>query len=747
MSEIQGIQIGESRLLGKPKKVKYPVTKTKFVLEGDETQEQINKRLWKALSEVLVAQNVLAISEDGYWIVDGQKTDFKAVGDKGEPGVDGKTPLLRVSADGMSLEISTDGGDTWLPFIVDFNKLRVLGYVDSIAMLPKNANIGDIYGVWNQEAQEGQGAYELYINTVKDWVEDYTITKVYDYDTELPSSATDGTAVLVPVIDLTLDKEKVDGYKVYKFNLATNGWVLVLNTAEIYANKEDIINYGDNVYALVQGATEGTYELYKRQTGWIYFGTNASITYHLVQDINEGTPTNVLSGKTVKDAVEAEASVREQAVSEINQTIDSFKQEVKDTYGDYTENPEFVRVVTDKEDKVLYGVQKDGNFYFGAGCPQQVKDYIQQKIDTIMGVGDVTEKIDTINEMIAFFEGIRNDETLRHLLETSAASIAAERARAEAAEQALDIAKVNKEEGKGLIPLQYIEETDNLEFIHVETDAEDKVLEGIQKDGTKVVGGGINIGGNASIEGDATIKGNVTVNGISYQVIESPEWIWAILDTKDKIVCGIRQDGKFVADVDGIDSKLAEIISQVDAKMQELEDNVTTKLAVLTDIFYAVESSEWIDVKTDSQDKVLEGTHTDGSKEFYDSVTVRKELTVGDSIELNAASQSSVENPEYLETKQDAEDKILEGIKTDGTKVIGGNLEVGGDMKIGGEINFTNGIPQEIVDYVAANTGSGISSIEYEDETGDMYATYDDADGVTDVYMDENGDIYAEIEE
>lgn len=218
-------------------------------------------------------------------------------------GADGISPILRISPDGLSIEISSDNGQTWLPFQKDFNKLRVLGYVDSVVQLPASANIGDIYGVWNQEAQSGAGAYELYIQTVRDWILDYTITKVYDYDTELPSSAADGTAVLVPVTDLTLDKEKIDGYKVYRYSLTNNGWIMILNTAEIYANKTDIINYGDNIYALVQSATEGTYELYKRSVGWVQFGTNASITYHLIQNIQEGTEQNILSGLAVKDAI------------------------------------------------------------------------------------------------------------------------------------------------------------------------------------------------------------------------------------------------------------------------------------------------------------------------------------------------------------------------------------------------------------------------------------------------------------
>lgn len=678
----------------------------------------------------------------------------------GADGKDAINPILRISHDGLSIEISSDNGHTWLPFQKDFNKLRILGYLESVAQLPVSANIGDIYGVWNQDAQSGVGAYELYVQTVRDWVEDYTITKVYDYDTELPSSATDGTAVLVPVTDLTLDKEKIDGYKVYKFNLATNGWILVLNTAEIYANKEDIINYGDNVYALVQGATEGTYELYKRSVGWVKFGTNASITYHLIQDIQDGTETNVPSGKAVKDSVNGEATLREQAINDVNvaiseldtrttENLDSFKQEVKDTYGVNTENPEFVRAVLDNEDKILYGVQKDGNFYFGAGCPQQVKDYVQQKIDTIIGVGDITEKIDTINEMIAFFDEISHDTALKELLAASAQAVTEEKERAEAAEQHLDDVKVNKEEGKSLINAEYAEGVhyiESPEFAEIKLDAEQRILEATYKDGTKLFPAGFRVNGVAEYDG-ATVT-----------TISNPEFVAVWVDNSNRILLGIKSDANIFFGYgvpsqikDYIDEEIYKVspegVHEIIAFIGEYLGSATLQelLSKKVDGEYT-ENVEYVEVKVDSNDKIIEATREDGTKVFPAGIETPKANFEGTIIE-NAA------NPEYAEIKVDAKNKLLEGTKTDGTKVIGGNLEISndlnikGDVEVGGNVSYKNGIPQAIIDYVAANTGSGVTNIEYEDETGDMYATFDDADGVTNVYMEENGDIYAEIEE
>ena len=426
------------------------------------------------------------------------------------------------------------------------------------------------------------------------------------------------------------------------------------------------------------------------------------------------------------------------------------------TYGYYINNPEFVRAVTDKDDKVLYGVQKDGNFYFGAGCPQQVKDYIQQQLDTIMGVDDVTEKIDTINEMIAFFEGIRNDETLQQLLAASAQAVAEEKTRAESVERHLDEVKANKEEvnaaldtkvdkeeGKSLIDAEYAEGVhyiESPEFAEIKLDAEDRILEATYKDGTKLLPAGVRV------------KGAVEHDGATIITVDNPEFVGAWLDAADHILMAIKADGDIMFGI-GVPSQIKayidEKISEVSPEgLQDIIDFIGEYLgnATLQELLDKkvdgeyIENPEYIDVKLDSNDKVIEAIKENGTKVLPAGVETPK-------VNLEDTTIENKANPEYIEAKVDAEDKLLEGIKTDGTKVIGGKLEVGGDIRLNGEVNFTNGIPQEIVDYVAANTGSGVSNIEYEDETGDMYATFDDADGVTDVYMDENGDIYAEIEE
>jgi len=73
---------------------------------------------------------VITISADGYWVINGEKTDVKAEGTKGEQGTSGNTPTVEISADGFWVinGIKTDvkakgesGNDGKNSYLVIFN--------------------------------------------------------------------------------------------------------------------------------------------------------------------------------------------------------------------------------------------------------------------------------------------------------------------------------------------------------------------------------------------------------------------------------------------------------------------------------------------------------------------------------------------------------------------------------------------------------------------------------------------------
>lgn len=219
--------------------------------------------------------------------------EFK--GPSGADGEDGTSPIIRIN--GNRFEQSTDNGKTWSALSDKFdNRLYIKGYEDSVDELPKNALMGDIYGVgpiyMDDDVEHTKPYYQMYVNTVTSWDKSYTITKVYQGDTELPQSAQDGETVLI--------KRSTDKYLIYRY--INNSWNLLANLAEIYVQKEDIINRGDNIFALVQAEAESQYDLYERVVSWKNFGTYNSISAGIVQELGDGENV-VMSQRAVKEAI------------------------------------------------------------------------------------------------------------------------------------------------------------------------------------------------------------------------------------------------------------------------------------------------------------------------------------------------------------------------------------------------------------------------------------------------------------
>jgi hypothetical protein len=120
--------------------------------------------------------------------------------------------------------------------------------------------------------------------------------------------------------------------------------------------------------------------------------------------------------------------------------------------GFYEDNPEFVKVNIDSSNKILYGVRKDGDFYFGGGVPSQIKselDVINNKIDN-----DIEEALDQV------------DASINELREEIDSSISA---------------RINE--------LGFYE--DNPEFVKVSIDSSSKLLYGVRTDGDFYFGAGV----------------------------------------------------------------------------------------------------------------------------------------------------------------------------------------------------------------------------------------------------------------
>lgn len=307
----------------------------------------------------------------------------------------------------------------------------------------------------------------------------------------------------------------------------------------------------------------------------------------------------------------------------------------------YIQNKEFIFAKVDANDKLLFGIQWDGTPVFGK--TSAVEDRLQsqvtllaEKVATILGDGDTTNVIDTMNELKKFFADIENTETLAGIL-TNLDNVA----------KKLDKTTIKDEEGNVQdTPFRVIS---NKEFIWAVVDSEDRVLYGIYRD---------------------TGKPYYPLNEM-YHIIQNEEYFAAWLDANDKIVLGIRRDGEIIGEIHAVNA-----LKKVIHSLREKVDTINASLQELLDIFSMQENPEYLAVEKDADGRILSATYNDGSHYVHDlksetfDTKVNKEVGKTLINEDVANSKKSIEDQEErMELITDSDDKILGYREKDGTKV------------------------------------------------------------------------------
>lgn len=218
----------------------------------------------------------------------------------------------------------------------------------------------------------------------------------------------------------------------------------------------------------------------------------------------------------------------------------------------YVENPEFVQVVTDSDEKVLYGVKPDGDFYFGAGVPSQIQNEVDTtaatKVDKVEGKGLSTEDYTTAEKGKLGALPTNADLTTALGLKANSADVYNKTAADE-----LLVGKVDKVEGKGLSTNDYTDEEkevantseliDNPEYLEVKTDSEGRPLTGIKSDGFVSDSIGHEVAGNRQYAED------------------NPEYSYVCLDKDGHVIWGIKKDGNVVFAA-GVPDEMKQYVAQ-----------------------------------------------------------------------------------------------------------------------------------------------------------------------------------------
>lgn len=276
------------------------------------------------------------------------------------------------------------------------------------------------------------------------------------------------------------------------------------------------------------------------------------------------------------------------------------------------ESPEFIKVIVDANDHLLFTINLDGEVDWGKGIPAPIRAKLQEIINQCQQ--DKTDILESINAA----------------KEELSASITA-----------LQEGKVNKEEGKSLIEDEVKEcfrVISNEEFIKAIVDSDDKVLFGFYR---------------------ATGKPYYPLNEM-YHVIQNKEFFAAWVTTDDKVVLGIRRDGEIIGEIHAVNA-LKKVISQLQsdlASLQEKVGTIDTSLKELLDVFSLQENPEFLAIEKDADGKILSATNPDGSHYIHNA----KSETIPTEFE-------HIEDPEKrTEITTDAEDKVLSYRDSQGKK-------------------------------------------------------------------------------
>lgn len=278
------------------------------------------------------------------------------------------------------------------------------------------------------------------------------------------------------------------------------------------------------------------------------------------------------------------------------------------------ESPEFIKVIVDANDHLLFTINLDGEVDWGKGIPAPIKAKFQEIINQCQQ--DKTDLLESINTL----KGI------------------------------LDKTTIKDEEGIVFeTPFRYIQ---NEEFIFAKVDAEDKLLFGIQWDGTPVFG-----------------KTSAVEDRLQEQVTLLAERVATIIGFEDttNVIDTMNELKKFFAEIENtqtltsilknlknLNTKFGEDIKNLQDTKVDKEEGKSLIENEVKECFRVISNEEFLWAVVDSEDRVLFGFYRATGKPYYP---------------LNEMYHVE-QNEEFFAVWLDAANHVLFGIRRDG-EIIG----------------------------------------------------------------------------
>ena len=449
-----------------------------------------------------------------------------------------------------------------------------------------------------------------------------------------------------------------------------------------------------------------------------------------------GVSTNkVVSQKALNDAL-AKKFDKENIAQEFGDSEDKVVSQFALPFREI-ESPEFIKVIVDANDHLLFTINLDGEVDWGKGIPAPIKakfqdiiNQCQQDKTDLLGILDKTTIKD--EEGIVFetpFRYIQNEEFIFAKVDaedrllfgiewdgtprfgkTSAVEDRLQEQVTLLAEKVATI--IGDEDTTNVIDTMNelktffanIENTQSLTDILTNLD---NVAKNLDKTTIKDEEGNVQDTPFRVIENEEFLKAIVDAEdrvlfgfyrttgepyyplNEMYHVIQNKEYFAAWLDEDDKVVLGIRRDGEIIGEIHAVNA-LKKVISQLQsdlASLQEKVGTIDTNLKELLDVFSFQENPEYLAVEKDADGKVLSATNNDGSHYIH-----------------NAKSETIPEEFEHIEDLEgrteitiDADGKVFGYRDSEGTrhehKMKVGNLNVD-------NLNLGSNAQKDVLDFI-----------------------------------------------
>lgn len=332
----------------------------------------------------------------------------------------------------------------------------------------------------------------------------------------------------------------------------------------------------------------------------------------------QGSSNHMTSGAIYETLTDPGSGfVTESAPEEEGEKLVTEKAAAK-TYGNYVENPEWIRVIVDSNWHILGGFKSNGEFEFSKGVPTPIREYIAEQLANM--VTDISMKVD-------------------------------------------------KEEGKGLIIIDFadmVSMSENPEWIDVKLDADNKIISGVKYEGTTFISK-LQVGEFVGLEELLTDYGNGYLNVSkcyttpSVITVFSASEGWKQVSYDESAYPYDETDTYNVGEVCNIDGDTEHSYQSLVRQqgnypaLQETKNVITEKLTLDTAL-----------AKIPSN---ILGLFEAGQViTFVDEDDIVEKWELQNDGSWSRMNPYEAVNPEFIQAELDAEDRILSYRKKDGVK-------------------------------------------------------------------------------